>query len=67
MGANYCLDMDLKGCRICFLSDCRSALTALNNCVVKSLTVLDCISCLTALGQENEVILKLIPGHSGIS
>ena len=66
VGANYCLDMDLKGCRICFLSDCRSALTALNNCVVKSLTVLDCISCLTALGQENEVILKWIPGHSGI-
>jgi len=66
MGANHCLDISLKGGKVCFLTDSRSALLALNNCVVRSLTVLDCISALTALGQENEVILKWIPGHSGI-
>ena len=30
------------------------------------ITVMDCISVLAALAQENEVILKWIPGHSGI-
>ena len=66
VSVNYCLDMNLKGHKICFLTDSRSALLALNNSVVRSLTVLDCISGLSALGHENEVILRWIPGHRGI-
>ena len=66
MGAEYCLNMNVKGRKICFLSDSRAALMALNSCVVKSFTVLEGISSLTALGQDNEITLKWIPGHSGI-
>jgi ribonuclease HI len=63
---NYCLDLNIHGRKICLLTDSKSALLALNNVKVKSLTVSDCISNLIALGQENEVTLKWIKGHSGI-
>jgi ribonuclease HI len=65
-GVNHCINSNIKGRRICFLTDSRAALLALNNCMIRSNTVLECVSSLNLLGQDNDVAVRWIPGHSGI-
>lgn len=47
-------------------SDSKAALLALNSDIIKSKLVQNCVDTLNRLGSANKVILRWVPGHSGI-
>ena len=51
---------------VVILSDSQAALKALASPVVKQMLVGNCINNLNFLGQNNQVMLMWVPGHSNI-
>ena len=52
--------------KIIILEDSQAAILAIQNNIVKSITVLTCIKNLNILGKDNDVTIAWTPGHIGI-
>ena len=52
---------------IVILSDSQAAIKALQNTLIRSRTVLDCVQELNLLGSVNRITITWIPGHEGVA
>ena len=64
--ASLLVDREVRGKQVTIFSDSQAAIRALQQVEVRSALVRDCLLAVNRLGEENNVTVAWVPGHTGV-